>query len=404
MLVVWSEVGRLFFVFVCFFFNDTATTEIYPLALHDALPIWKQSPRRAQRKANPVGTRRSQTQGRSTPGESGTMGGQERGSESRRGKAASEVEGEERMESGPVETTVSKERDGYQERECEIEESSLLGRFRLRVNRREKIRRGGARTRGSSQSLRSKGKNPSEDSVEDSLSQSRSQRERFIPRHTFGVRAKPQAGHMQPATTRAAALTRGKGRRGKQVRIENWYQSSPSSSSNEGGCVDDRNSEDPEGKEDFKQRSRRKRAWRYSEEESENEVDKAQTTLLSDSPDTPVLVHHMTRRRKAQRLQLSPSSNSRVTAPSKSSLFYFGPNPSKTFTKHFMQKQVFQINLVIIFLFFYVCEFHLVVPCLPVLQAASSLSTRWEACLGRAVVGLCMQQSAKPMVDRLARH
>src|SRR5215469_12741074 len=29
---------------LCFFFNDTATTEIYTLSLHDALPIW--SPRR----------------------------------------------------------------------------------------------------------------------------------------------------------------------------------------------------------------------------------------------------------------------------------------------------------------------------------------------------------------------
>src|ERR1051325_8162405 len=29
---------RLFVVF--FFFNDTATTEIYTLSLHDALPIW----------------------------------------------------------------------------------------------------------------------------------------------------------------------------------------------------------------------------------------------------------------------------------------------------------------------------------------------------------------------------
>src|SRR2546430_12920417 len=28
----------LFFIF--FFFNDTATTEIYTLSLHDALPIW----------------------------------------------------------------------------------------------------------------------------------------------------------------------------------------------------------------------------------------------------------------------------------------------------------------------------------------------------------------------------
>src|SRR6266542_2213641 len=27
-----------------FFFNDTATIEIYPLSLHDALPIWRGSP------------------------------------------------------------------------------------------------------------------------------------------------------------------------------------------------------------------------------------------------------------------------------------------------------------------------------------------------------------------------
>src|SRR3989442_7170034 len=31
-----------------FFFNDTATTEIYTLSLHDALPIYPQSARRAQ--------------------------------------------------------------------------------------------------------------------------------------------------------------------------------------------------------------------------------------------------------------------------------------------------------------------------------------------------------------------
>src|SRR3712207_7199061 len=29
-----------------FFFNDTATTEIYTLSLHDALPIWKVAVRR----------------------------------------------------------------------------------------------------------------------------------------------------------------------------------------------------------------------------------------------------------------------------------------------------------------------------------------------------------------------
>src|ERR1022692_4720217 len=32
-----SEMGRIYFSF--FFFNDTATTEIYTLSLHDALPI-----------------------------------------------------------------------------------------------------------------------------------------------------------------------------------------------------------------------------------------------------------------------------------------------------------------------------------------------------------------------------
>src|SRR4051812_49984632 len=32
-----------------FFFNDTATTEIYTLSLHDALPIWRRRRRRRQR-------------------------------------------------------------------------------------------------------------------------------------------------------------------------------------------------------------------------------------------------------------------------------------------------------------------------------------------------------------------
>src|SRR3712207_8728080 len=31
---------------VIFFFNDTATTEIYTLSLHDALPIWASAPPR----------------------------------------------------------------------------------------------------------------------------------------------------------------------------------------------------------------------------------------------------------------------------------------------------------------------------------------------------------------------
>src|SRR3712207_9523943 len=38
--------GKARFVF---FFNDTATTEIYTLSLHDALPIYKRSSRLARR-------------------------------------------------------------------------------------------------------------------------------------------------------------------------------------------------------------------------------------------------------------------------------------------------------------------------------------------------------------------
>src|SRR5256885_12571386 len=35
-----SRSRRLTVLSSLFFFNDTATTEIYPLSLHDALPIW----------------------------------------------------------------------------------------------------------------------------------------------------------------------------------------------------------------------------------------------------------------------------------------------------------------------------------------------------------------------------
>src|SRR5256885_656270 len=34
-----GELGKRDLVFLVFFFNDTATTEIYTLSLHDALPI-----------------------------------------------------------------------------------------------------------------------------------------------------------------------------------------------------------------------------------------------------------------------------------------------------------------------------------------------------------------------------
>src|SRR5256885_7364871 len=42
------------YYFFFFFFNDTATTEIYPLSLHDALPIYQRIHRRRQQD-RPVG-------------------------------------------------------------------------------------------------------------------------------------------------------------------------------------------------------------------------------------------------------------------------------------------------------------------------------------------------------------
>src|SRR3712207_9501581 len=38
-----TAITSVYWICVCyiFFFNDTATTEIYTLSLHDALPIWR---------------------------------------------------------------------------------------------------------------------------------------------------------------------------------------------------------------------------------------------------------------------------------------------------------------------------------------------------------------------------
>src|SRR2546425_8513564 len=42
-----------------FFFNDTATTEIYTLSLHDALPIWWWSSRRGRIGSSPTSSART---------------------------------------------------------------------------------------------------------------------------------------------------------------------------------------------------------------------------------------------------------------------------------------------------------------------------------------------------------
>src|SRR5260370_33773098 len=44
-----------------FFFNDTATTEIYTLSLHDALPIWPPKARTSRPSSRPTGTHAKRT-------------------------------------------------------------------------------------------------------------------------------------------------------------------------------------------------------------------------------------------------------------------------------------------------------------------------------------------------------
>src|SRR2546428_8032745 len=46
LFIVFYHVERIPSSHFFFFFNDTATTEIYTLSLHDALPIWKIHARR----------------------------------------------------------------------------------------------------------------------------------------------------------------------------------------------------------------------------------------------------------------------------------------------------------------------------------------------------------------------
>src|SRR2546430_16329874 len=49
--------------FFIFFFNDTATTEIYTLSLHDALPIWRREQLQAVRHGRPLADLSGERQG-----------------------------------------------------------------------------------------------------------------------------------------------------------------------------------------------------------------------------------------------------------------------------------------------------------------------------------------------------
>src|SRR3712207_7226072 len=73
---------------IVFFFNDTATTEIYTLSLHDALPIWGSSARarprcrpRRSRRGGAGARRRGAGRARRETGSPGTRRSEEHTSE-----------------------------------------------------------------------------------------------------------------------------------------------------------------------------------------------------------------------------------------------------------------------------------------------------------------------------------
>src|SRR5690349_22168877 len=64
-----------------FFFNDTATTEIYTLSLHDALPICAGRPARAGSRGRPDAARHRPLQMRGARRRAGGRGGDDRSEE-----------------------------------------------------------------------------------------------------------------------------------------------------------------------------------------------------------------------------------------------------------------------------------------------------------------------------------
>src|SRR5256885_16782582 len=65
LLVSLAPLSNAIFVFIFFFFNDTATTEIYTLSLHDALPISFAIPGNAARRSPPPPKKRGSRKRRS---------------------------------------------------------------------------------------------------------------------------------------------------------------------------------------------------------------------------------------------------------------------------------------------------------------------------------------------------
>src|SRR6266550_8054470 len=66
MIFYWLGSVIYSYYLILFFFNDTATTEIYTLSLHDALPIWPAHPWPARSPRSPRARRKHPPDRKST--------------------------------------------------------------------------------------------------------------------------------------------------------------------------------------------------------------------------------------------------------------------------------------------------------------------------------------------------
>src|SRR4030095_17193460 len=84
-LILWHTAFVVVYLFF-FFFNDTATTEIYTLSLHDALPIWCDCARAGNRGPSPE--------------QSAVPGAEERGARWRAGEISAAVHDDHALRPG----------------------------------------------------------------------------------------------------------------------------------------------------------------------------------------------------------------------------------------------------------------------------------------------------------------
>src|SRR3712207_7366105 len=108
-------------MFVFFFFNDTATTEIYTLSLHDALPIWHSATASSPMPAAPPTSRASSPWAtapqRGRPPRSGTSASSTGPTRSRSEEHTSELQSRQYL---VCRLLLEKTKDTYQLRYCSV--------------------------------------------------------------------------------------------------------------------------------------------------------------------------------------------------------------------------------------------------------------------------------------------